>query len=127
MKNCKWDTHGNLISYETDGGSTITDYKQLAKSMGLYKEPEYKSCAGGGDCGCSLITAIILISVFFAMLAGIFAVLIYCFIKFGTAFRITACIIVVLSIIISIIIYSNKKAKKYTDAYRKKMGYRRKK
>ena len=35
MKNCKWDTRGNLVSYERDNGDIITDYKQLSKSMGL--------------------------------------------------------------------------------------------
>ena len=35
MKNIKMDTKGHIISYESDSGVTITDYKQLAKSAGL--------------------------------------------------------------------------------------------
>lgn len=43
MKNVKYDTKGHMISYDTDDGNTITDYKALGKAMGINNERDSRS------------------------------------------------------------------------------------
>ena len=93
MKNCKFDTHGHMISYESDNGSTITDYKQLAKSMGLTNDNSNDHQTYSGGYASSVPSGVLFFAVgaIVAVCAGIFLLLAWLF--FDKAWAITFTVI----------------------------------
>lgn len=100
MKNCKWDQHGHMISYETDDGSTITDYKQLAKSMGLTENKESTTSSYSGGSYLSGAPASVLyfgVGAIITLCLGVFLVLAWLF--FDKAWAITFTVVFALGVV----------------------------
>jgi len=104
MKNCDFDTKGHIISYETDNGNRITDYKALAKAMGLDQKSDSSTSTSSGGYSSSCISEGLLWFICIGTIIGCSVILlIVAWLFFKTAIAVALTVIVGLGILFGII------------------------